>query len=211
MTKKCPKCGKENEEVASFCANCGYSFFSEFNKSENSENISITIDSNGSRSKITLPGIKTIIALIALILIIGLLAIGFSGHDTHSNDGGNITLIKEKITGYAYLNDGKPYYSYYVEGVIKNLPRDIHEYDLRGTFYDDKGKFIYEDQGYLEFIKEYSDKSEPTILASCYDDDLRNLSYVELELKDPNGNVVFNKTINYDMDKMDLSGLKKES
>ena len=158
-----------------------------------------------------MPSLKVILLIFALILVFGLILAGFIGNDAGVNDNKNITLIKEKISGYAYLSDGKPYYSYYVEGVIKNLPRDIHEYDLRGTFYDDKGKFIYEDPGYLEFIKEYSDKSEPTILASCYDDDLRNLSYVELELKDPNGNVVFNKTINYDMDKMDLSGLKKES
>lgn len=211
MTKKCPKCGKENEDVASFCANCGYSFNSDFNKGENSDDLSISIESNGSRSTIRLPSLKVILLIFALILVFGLILAGFIGNDAGVNDNKNITLIKEKISGYAYLSDGKPYYSYYVEGVIKNLPRDIHEYDLRGTFYDDKGKFIYEDPGYLEFIKEYSDKSEPTILASCYDDDLRNLSYVELELKDPNGNVVFNKTINYDMDKMDLSGLKKES
>ena len=211
MTKKCPKCGKENEDVASFCANCGYSFNSDFNKGENSDDLSISIESNGSRSTIRLPSLKVILLIFALILVFGLILAGFIGNDAGVNDNKNITLIKEKISGYAYLSDGKPYYSYYVEGVIKNLPRDIHEYDLRGTFYDDKGKFIYEDPGYLEFIKEYSDKSEPTILASCYDDDLRNLSYVESELKDPNGNVVFNKTINYDMDKMDLSGLKKES
>ena len=211
MTKKCPKCGKENEDVASFCANCGYSFNSDFNKGENSDDLSISIESNGSRSTIRLPSLKVILLIFALILVFGLILAGFIGNDAGVNDNKNITLIKEKISGYAYLSDGKPYYSYYVEGVIKNLPRDIHEYDLRGTFYDDKGKFIYEDQGYLEFIKEYSDKSEPTLLVSCYDNDLRNLSYVELELKDPNGNVVFNKTINYNMDKMDLSGLKDES
>ena len=211
MTKKCPKCGKENEEVASFCANCGYSFYSEFNKSENSDDISITIENKGSKSIIRLPSLKIILAIAALLIIIGLLAFGLNGQDANSSDGGNITLIKEKINGYAYLNDGKPYYSYYVDGVIKNLPRDIHEYELKGTFYDDKGKFIYEDQGYLEFIKECSDKSEPSLLVSCYTDDLRNLSYVQLELKDPNGDIVFNETIDYDMDKMDLSGLKEDS
>ena len=66
-------------------------------------------------------------------------------------------------------------------------------------------------KGYLEFIKECSDKSEPSLLVSCYTDDLRNLSYVQLELKDPNGDIVFNETIDYDMDKMDLSGLKEDS
>ena len=208
MTKKCPKCGKENETVASFCANCGYSFNSEFNKGENSDNLSITFERNGSKSTIRLPSLKVILAVIALILIMGLLAFSLNGHDVSSNDGGNITLIKEKINGYASNYDNKTSYSYYVEGVLKNLPRDIHEYDLRTTFYDEDGKFMYEDQGYLKFIKEYSDKSEPTILASCYSDDLRNLSYVELELRDPNGDIVFNKTLDYDMDKMVLSGLK---
>lgn len=212
MVHKCPKCGKENEDVASFCANCGYSFNSEFNKEENSDDISISIESNGSKSTIRLPSLKLILAALALILIIGLVAVSFNGDaDTGSTDSKNITLIKEKITGYAYEDsDGKPYYSFYLEGVIKNLPRNIKDYDLRCTFYDEDDRYIYEDQGYLEFIKEYSDKSEPTILGSCYTEDLRNLSYVKLELKGPDGNIVLNRTIDYDMDKMDLSGLKQD-
>lgn len=208
MVKKCPKCGKENEAVASFCANCGYSFNSEFNKDENSDNLSISIERNGSKSTIRLPGIKVLLLAFALVLLIGLIAFGLNGHDDiSSNDSKNITLIKEKINGYAYESDGKIYSSYYLEGVIKNLPKDVKDYDLRGTFFDEDGKYIYEDQGYLDYIKESSDDSTPTLLASCYTEDLRNLSYVKLELKDPNGNIVFNKTIDYDMDKMDLSGL----
>ena len=212
MTHKCPKCGKENDDVASFCANCGYSFNSEFNKEENSDDISISIERNGSKSTIRLPSLKLILLILGLILIIGLIAFSFNGDaDTGSSDSKNITLIKEKITGYAYESDGKPYYSYYLEGVIKNLPRNIKDYDLRCTFYDEDGRYIYEDQGYLEYIKESSDKSTPTILGSCYTQDLRNLSYVKLELKDPNGKIVLNRTIDYDMDKMDLSGLKVDS
>ena len=210
MTKKCPKCGKENEDVASFCANCGYSFNSDFNKSENSDNITISIERNGSKSTIRLPGIKVILAILAIVLVIGILAMSFNGHDVSSDDGGNITLIKEKINGYAYESDGKIYSSYYIEGVLKNLPKNLKDYDLRGTFYDEDGKFIYEDRGYLEYIKESSDKSEPTLLASCYCDGLRNLSYVELELRDSNGKVVFNQTIDYNMDQMDLSELKED-
>lgn len=211
MVKKCPKCGKENDEIASFCANCGYSFNSEFNKDENSDDLSISIESHGSKSTIRLPSIKILLIAFVLVLIIGLIAFSLGrSDDVSSNDSKNITLIKEKINGYAYESEGKTYYSYYLEGVIKNLPRNIKDYDLRGTFYDENGKYIYEDQGYLDYIKESSDKSVPTILASCYTQDLRNLSYVQLELKDPNGNVVFNKTINYDMDKMDYSGLKED-
>ena len=210
MSKKCPKCGKENEDVASFCANCGYSFNSEFNKEENSDDISISIERNGFKSTFRLPSLKIILLVLALILIIGLIAFSFNGHvDTGSADSKNINLIKEKLYGYAYKSDGKEYYSYYLEGVIKNLPNNINDYDLRGTFYDEDGRYIYEDQGYLEYIKESSDKSTPTILASCYTEDLRNLGYVQLELKDPNGDIVLNETIYYDMDKMDRSGLKE--
>lgn len=209
MVKKCPKCGKENEAVASFCANCGYSFNSEFNKDGNSDNLSISIERNGSKSTIRLPGIKVLLLAFAIVLLIGLIAFGLNGHgDISSGDSKNITLIKEKINGYAYESDGKIYSSYYLEGVIKNLPKDVKDYDLRGTFYDEDGKYIYEDQGYLDYIKESSDESTPTLLASCYTEDLRNLSYVKLELRDPNGNIVLNRTIDYDMDKMDLSGLK---
>lgn len=213
MIKKCPKCGKENEDVASFCANCGYSFNSDFNHKdmESSDDVSITIERNGSKSTIRLPSLKAILAILAIILLIGIIALNFNGHDVSTNDGGNITLIKEKINGYAYESDGKIYSSYYIEGVLKNLPKDLKDYDLRGTFYDEDGKFIYEDRGYLEYIKDSSDKSEPTLLASCYCDGLRNLSYVDLELRDPNGKVVFNKTIDYNMDQMDLSGLKEDS
>lgn len=209
MVRKCPKCGKENEEIASFCANCGYSFNSEFNKDENSDGLSISIERNGSRSTIKLPSLKMILIIFALIILIGIIALSLNGHsDIISGDSKNITLIKEKINGYAYESEGKNYTSYYLEGVIKNLPKDIDDYDLRGTFYDEKGRYIYEDQGYLDYIKESSDKSTPSLLASCYCEGFRNLSYVQLELKDSNGDIVFNETIDYNMDKMDLSGLK---
>lgn len=212
MAKKCPKCGKENEDIASFCANCGYSFNSEFNKVKNSDNLSIAIERNGSKSTINLPSLKQILVILALIFIVWLIAFSYNGHtDTGFTESKNITLIKEKITGYAYESDGKTYYSYYLEGVIKNLPNNIKDYDLRGTFYDEEGNYIYEDQGYLEYIKESSDKSTPTLLVSCYTEDLRNLSYVQLELKDPNGSIVLNKTIPYDMNKMDTTGLKENS
>ena len=212
MSKKCPKCGKENEDVASFCANCGYSFNSDFNNKEveNSKKLSITIENNGSKSTLSLPSLKTILAILALFIILVLVVsnqVGHLNHSTSDNDSNdnNITLIKENVKGQAYLSDGKPICYYHVDGVLKNLPDNIEGYDLKGTFYDENNKYIGENNAMMRFVKEDSDKSELSTLVTCYTHGVKNLSYVELEMTDPNGNVILNKTLNYDMEKMDLS------
>ncbi len=211
MSKKCPKCGKKNDDVASFCANCGYSFNSDFNNKEveNSKNLSITIENNGSKSTIRLPSLKTILAILILLIILVLVVSNQVGHlnhnDNDSNNGNNITLIKENVKGQAYLSEGKPVCYYHVDGVLKNLPNNIEGYDLKGTFYDENGKYIGENNAYMKFVKEDSDRSELSTLVSCYTNGVKNLSYVELEMTGPNGNIIFNKTLNYDMEKMDLS------
>lgn len=217
MTRKCPKCGKENDDVASFCANCGFSFNSDFNHNEvepskPSNNLSISIERNGSKSTIRLPSLKAILAILALLIILVLLISNQMGHvkdvqtATHNDaDVNKITLIKENIKGYAYMSDGVPHCSYYVEGVLKNLPDKIEGYSLVGTFYDENGKYIGEDDAMMRFVKEDSDKSEPDTIVVCYTNGVKNLSYVELEMTDPDGKVVFNQTLNYDMERMDLS------
>ena len=219
MSKKCPKCGKENEDVASFCANCGYSFNSDFNSKEveSTKNLSITIENNGSRSTIRLPSLKVILVIFALLIVLVLVVSNQVGHvgnnqgvtDNSYGEVKEITLIKENIKGSVYKNsEGKIETYYYVDGAFKNLPKKIDGYNLILYFYDDEGKYIGEDDAYMPYVKEYSDKSEPYLLGATSANGVRNLSYVQLEMTDPNGDIVLNETINYDINKLDLSDIE---
>ena len=174
--------------------------------------------------------LKRIIALIVIIAII--IGIGVLTSDNTSNtsfnsdnnyddninhnggsdnnDSTNITLIRIDAYGRGYWAYGSndPYYHYGVEGVFKNLPSNLQGYDLKASFYDENGKFVHEGGLDIEDIAEDSQKNEITEIAGfgVYNT-MYNISYIEITIDNPQGDIVFNQTIEFDMEKMDLSSL----
>ena len=61
---------------------------------------------------------------------------------------------------------------------------------------------------YMKYAFSDSKKSQTSTLASIQTNKLYNVSYIQA-LMDPNGDIVFNESIDFDMAKMDLSGLEK--
>ena len=106
-------------------------------------------------------------------------------------------MIKENAYGFTFVNDGVPYYNYYLDGVFTNLEGDFGS--LVKEYRDDYMKYAFSD----------SKKSQTSTLASIQTNKLYNVSYIQVEIMDPNGDIVFNESVDFDMAKMDLSGLEK--
>lgn len=130
--------------------------------------------------------------------------------ESNGNDDTNITLIRIDASGEGYWAYGSnnPYYRYEVDGVFKNLPSDLQGYNLKANFYDENGKFVHEGGLDIEDIAKDSANNEITEIAGfgVYNT-MYNISYIEIIIDNPNGEIVFNQTIEFDMDKMDLSSL----
>lgn len=193
MTKFCPKCGEENEDVAKFCGKCGYGFRD--------------VDYRKNESKSKLSGNKLFLGIIILVFIVILAAFMFTGGNG-SEESQNITLIKENAYGFTFVNDGVPFYNYRLDGVITNLPDDFEGYDLIAGYYDKDGNLLeeYRDD-YMKYIFSSSKKSQTDNIASIQTNEFLNVSYIQLEILNPNGTSIFNDTVEFDMAKMDLSGL----
>lgn len=125
-----------------------------------------------------------------------------------ANDDTNIKLIKAETSGYVFVNNGSdPYYNYYLDGVLLNLPSNIEGYDLKTIFYGENNEFLHEDDGYLEWMVDSFAKSEQDLLGSWQTQDPKNVSKIEVIIIDPQGETIFNETVKYDMDKFDYSRL----
>lgn len=200
MTKFCPECGEENEDVALFCAKCGHDLKDVDQRKKN--------DKHAKTSKNAL-NFKTLAALVVIVAIVGIIAFSFTGNS--NEDIGNITVIKEYTYGYAFSNDGKTnYYNYFLEGVLKDLPSDYEGYDYRAYFYDENDKFVGSDDTYdMEYLVSRSKKSQSDLLASIQTTEYYNVSHIQLEIIDPNGDVIYNESVKFDMEKFDLSRLEK--
>lgn len=197
MVKFCPKCGDENEDVAQFCGNCGHDF----------KDVDQRMKESGRKnSSLNFPGTKILLGIIALAVIIILASFVFSGGD--NDESQNITLIKENAYGFTFVNSGVPFYNYYLDGVFTNLPDDFEGYDFKARFYDANGTLVKEyHDDYMKYIFSDSKKSQTSTIASVQTNELYNMSYIQLEILDPNGTLVFNDSVKFDMAKMDLSGL----
>lgn len=88
-----------------------------------------------------------------------------------------------------------------------NLPSDIEGYDLKTIFYGENNEFLHEDDGYLEWMVDSFAKSEQDLLGSWQTQDPKNVSKIEVIIIDPMGEIIFNETVKYDMDKFDYSRL----
>lgn len=62
----------------------------------------------------------------------------------------------------------------------------------------------------MKYIFSDSKKSQTGTLASIQTNEFYNMSYIQLEILDPNGTLVFNESVKFDMGKMDLSGLNEK-
>lgn len=125
-----------------------------------------------------------------------------------SNDDTNITLIKENTHGYVFVNNGSdPYYNYYVDGVLLNLPNNVEGYDIKTNFYDENNKMVHEDHGNIGGLAYYAKKSESHFIGYWQTQDPHNISHVEIIIVNPTGNIVYNQTVKFDMNKFDYSRL----
>ena len=198
MTKFCPECGAENEDIAVFCAKCGHNL-KDIDKRMKSD--------KHAKNKADFLNLKTLAALVIIVAIIGIMVFSLTGNSS-SDDSQNITLIKENAYGFTFVNDGVPYYNYYLDGVFTNLEGDFQGYDMKARFIDENGSLVkeYRDD-YMKYAFSDSKKSQTSTLASIQTNELYNVSYIQVEIMDPNGDIVFNESVDFDMAKMDLSGL----
>lgn len=90
------------------------------------------------------------------------------------------------------------------------MPDDPKGYQMKASYYDTDNNFIksYEDD-YLSTVFHFSKDSQPFTLGSIQTNEFYNVSHIQLEITDSNGDLVFNESVDFDMAKMDLSGLEK--
>lgn len=200
MTKFCPNCGEENEDAAVFCRSCGHDLKDVDQRMKSEKH---------ARNKVGFLNLKTLAALVIIVAIVGIMAFSLTGN-SGNDDSKDITLIKENAYGFTFVNDGVPYYNYYLDGVFTNLEGDFQGYDMKARFIDENGSLVkeYRDD-YMKYAFSDSKKSQTSTLASIQTNELYNVSYIQVEIMDPNGDIVFNESVDFDMAKMDLSGLEK--
>ena len=111
-----------------------------------------------------------------------------------TNQGLNISLVKESTSGYAFISsDGDEVYDYSLKGVLINIPSDSTGFTVRSTFLDDSGKSVGKDEIGLDYLEYSTENSEPTTIASIQKD-----SFDE-------------QTVDFDMDDFDLSRLDEKN
>lgn len=152
-----------------------------------------------------------VIAILAIIVII-MGALLVPNITSNATDDANITLIKAESSGSAFYGYGtnQECYNYNLNGVFRNLPDNLQGYDLKSTFYDENGEYLHDSSEDIENVAEHSANDESYGVAHWQAHKLYNVSKIEVVILDPDGNVVFNETYDYDMKKMDLSGLDHE-
>ena len=153
---------------------------------------------------------KYIIIGVLVVIIIALCAVIVMPHNETANDDSNITLIKADTEGYASVTDGKEYYHYYLTGVLQNLPENLDGYDVKTRFYGSDGKYL-DDDGDMYDIARSSANSQKTTLGAVTPNEDYHMEKVVISVIDPNGKIVFNDTIKFDMNKFDYSDLNGES
>ena len=223
----CQNCGEKLPKDAKFCQNCG----TQVNNS-NDKVKSNVIDTNGildSSVDVVKSGSdefrkkwsswsskRKFLSVIVCCCIGWIIVSSLMGALTpdknaemfdQTNEGKNISLIKESTGGHAYYSSNKAVYDYKLEGVLKNIPKDSEGFTVRGTFYDDNGKVIKENDKDLDHFSHYTEKSDPTAIAEMYVYELVNVSKIKVTIMNPSGDVVFDETFDFDMSKFDLSGL----
>ena len=122
-----------------------------------------------------------------------------------TNEGRNITLVKESTEGYAYYSSGEEVYSYSVSGVFINIPKDSTGFTVKTTFLDEDGKKVGTWDEDLDYFEYWTENSEPDTIGFMTKHSLVNVSDVEIVIFNPMGEKVFNQTLKFNMDEFDLS------
>ena len=128
-----------------------------------------------------------------------------SGVFDETNEGRNISLVKESTGGYAYISSGEEVYYYYVNGVFINIPRDSTGFTIRTTFLDEDGKRLGTRDGNLHYFEYSTEKSYIRTIGWMSKPSLVNVSEVEIVILNPRGENVFNQTLEFYMDEFALS------
>ena len=226
----CRNCGQKLPDGAKFCPNCGQTIDAQEETQNNGINPDELVDNSvtlvkdgasGFKDKwSTWSGGKKLFSLIICCCIGWIILSSIMGALTpdknaelfdQTNEGKNITLIKESTSGYAFYSSGKPVYNYAASGVFKNIPQDSNGFTVRGTFYDESGKEVGSDESYLEYFEYSTENSDPTEIVCLQTHDMVDVNKIKIEILNPDGEIVFEKTLKYDMDKFDVSGLDDSS
>lgn len=222
----CGNCGHKLPDDSKFCPNCGQTINAQKqtqNKGIDSNELvdnSVTLVKDGAsgfkEKWSTWSGGKKLFSLIVCCCIGWIIISSIMGALTpdknaelfdQTNEGKNITLIKESTKGYAFYSSEKPVYDYSVSGVLKNIPKDSNGFTVRGTFYDESGKEVGSDESDLDYFEYYTENSDPTQIVGIQTHEMVNIDKVKIEILNPEGEIVFEKTVKYNMDKFDASGL----
>ena len=229
----CQNCGEKLPDDAKFCGNCGTPVNSPNNGSKNStpinfdgilENSVDTVKSGvidfknewttwSSKKKFLSLIVCCCIGWIVISSVMGGLTpdkntdLKNSGLFDETNEGKNISIIKESTSGYAFYSSNKTVYNYDLIGVLKNIPIDSKGFTVHGTFYDENGKAIKETNTDLDYFSYYTENSDPTTIVGIQTYEFVNVSEIQVTIMNPEGDVVFNETFDFNMDKFDLSKL----
>lgn len=226
----CRNCGQKLPDGAKFCPNCGQTIDAQKATQNNGIDPNELVDNSVTLVKdgasdfkdkwSAWSGGKKLFSLIVCCCIGWIIISSIMGALTpdknaelfdQTNEGKNITLIKESTSGYAFYSSGKPVYNYAVSGVLKNIPQDSNGFTVRGTFYDESGKEVGSDENDLDYFEYYTENSDPTEIVCLQTHDLVDVNKIKIEILNPDGEIVFEKTLKYDMDKFDVSGLDESS
>ena len=124
--------------------------------------------------------------------------------DNQGDEELDIKLIKESTNGFSYkttTNDS--YYNYYVKGVLLNLPSNIEGYDLKAKFYGESNEFLHESDENIEYVASNSKVSDIATIGFWGTYDHHNVTEVEIIVIDPKGEIVFNQSVEFDMEHFD--------
>ena len=225
----CQRCGEKLPDGAKFCGKCGTSVDSSSRGSENTapKNLDGSLENSigalksratdfkeewatwSSKKKFLSLIVCCCIGWIIISSVMGGLTpdkntnLKNSGLFDETNEGKNISIIKESTSGYAFYSSNKTVYNYDLIGVLKNIPMDSEGFTVHGKFYDGNGKVIKERNSDLDYFSYYTEKSDPTTIVGIQTYEFVNISKIQVTIMNPGGDVVFDESYDFDMDKFD--------
>ncbi len=219
----CPNCGSEVMEDAKFCPSCGLEIKlpRDEEKSEGSRESQASENANGvmgfingwSKWSTSMKLVSLIACCCVALIIISALMGAFSSNNNsgvfdETNEGRNITLVKESTSGYAFISSGEVVYYYDVRGVLLNIPKDPTGFTFETTFLDENGKRVGKWGEMLDLLTFSTEYSDPTSLGFMSKNSLVNVSNAEVVVFNPRGEKVFNQTVEFNMDEFDFSRIE---
>lgn len=110
------------------------------------------------------------------------------------------------------FDDGEAHVTYSVNGILKDLPNDVNDYNLTITLYDKNGTLINESEGVpMETIAKHSEDSQPSILGTISIDEFVNVSFAEIKIYNSDEEVVFDENVTFHMENVIISHTTKDT